>query len=61
MFVFMSVVVTVLGSVGTVLKMVFLALECCSMLCACVADMMDAVFSVCIMRLGAEGACVWEV
>ena len=31
------------------------------MLCVCVADVMDIVFSVCIVRLGAVGALVWEV
>ena len=39
----------------------FLALECCSMLCVCVVDVMDVVFSVCIVRRGAVGARVWEV
>ena len=34
---------------------------CCSMLCVCVVDVMDVVFSVCIVRRGAVGACVWEV
>ena len=27
----------------------------------CVVDVMDVVFSVCIVRRGAVGACVWEV
>ena len=27
----------------------------------CVVDVMDVVFSVCIVRLGAVGARVWEV
>ena len=27
----------------------------------CVGDVMDVVFSVCIMRRGAVGACVWGV
>ena len=40
---------------------VFLALECCSMLCVCVGDVMDVVFSVCIVRPGAVGDPVWEV
>ena len=31
------------------------------MLCVCVVDVMDVVFSVCIVRHGAVGACVWEV
>ena len=31
------------------------------MLCVCVGDVMDVVFSVCIVRCGAVGACVWEV
>ena len=29
------------------------------MLCVCVGDVMDVVFSVCIVRRGAVGACVW--
>ena len=39
----------------------FLALECRSMLCDCVGDVMDVVFSVCIVRRGAVGARVWGV
>ena len=31
------------------------------MLCVCVVDVMDVVFSVCIMRRGAVGARGWEV
>ena len=31
------------------------------MLCVCVGDVMDAVFSVCIVRRGAGGARVWGV
>ena len=31
------------------------------MLCVCVVDVMDIVFSVCIVMRGAAGACVWEV
>ena len=31
------------------------------MLCVCEGDMMDVVFSVCIVRRGAVGACVLEV
>ena len=31
------------------------------MLCVCVGDMIDVVFSVCIARRGAVGARVWEV
>ena len=31
------------------------------MLCACVVDVMDAVFSACIVRCGAVGARAWEV
>ena len=31
------------------------------MLYDCVMDVMDVVFSVCIMKHGAVGACVWEV
>ena len=38
---------------------VFLSLEC--MLCVCVGDVMDVVFSVCIVRRGAVGARVWSV
>ena len=40
---------------------VFLALECLSMFCVCVGDVMDVVFSVCILRRGAVGARVWRV
>ena len=31
------------------------------MLYACVRDVMDVVFSVCIVTHGAVGACVWEI
>ena len=31
------------------------------MVCVCVVDMMDVVFSVCIVRRGAVGVCVWKV
>ena len=31
------------------------------MLSVCVVDVMDVVFSVCIVRRVAVGACVWEV
>ena len=31
------------------------------MLCVCVVDVMDVVFSVCIVRREAVGARVWEV
>ena len=31
------------------------------MLCVCVVDVMDVVFSVCIVRRGAVGDRVWEV
>ena len=31
------------------------------MLCVCVVDVMDIVFSVCIVMRGAAGAQVWEV
>ena len=31
------------------------------MLCVCVVNVMDVVFSVCIVRRGAAGARVWEV
>ena len=30
------------------------------MVCVCVVDMMDVVFSLCIVRRGAVGAHVWE-
>ena len=66
MFVFMSVVVTV-GSLGMfvvyrpLLKIVFLALECLSMLYVCVRDVMDVMFSLCIVRRGDVGARVWKV
>ena len=36
------------------------SVEVCS-LCVCVGDLMDVVFSVCIVRRGAEGARVWGV
>ena len=32
-----------------------------NMLCVCVGDVMDVVFSVCIVRRGAVGARVWGV
>ena len=41
--------------------MIFFSLEVLSMLCVCVGDVMDAVFSVCIVRRGAVGAPVWRV
>ena len=48
--------------VAAVVKIVvFLVLECCSMLCVCVGDVMDVVFYVCIVRRGAVGARVWGV
>ena len=31
------------------------------MLCVCVGEVLDVVFSVCIVRRGAEGARVWGV
>ena len=31
------------------------------MLCVCVEDVMDVVFSVCIVRCGVVGVCVWGV
>ena len=31
------------------------------MVCVCVVDVLDIVFSVCIVRRGAVGARVWEV
>ena len=30
------------------------------MLCVCVEDVIDVVFSVCIVTRGAVGACVWK-
>ena len=30
-------------------------------MCVCVGDVMDVVFSVCMLRCGAVGARVWEV
>ena len=30
------------------------------MVCVCVVDVMDVVFSICIVRCGAVGANVWE-
>ena len=36
----------------------FKDLECC-VCCVCVGDVMDVVFSVCIVRRGAVGARVW--
>ena len=65
MFVFMSVVVTV-GVCGTVCCVaavgedsVFLSLGVLKYVC--VNDVMDVVFSVCIVTRGAVGARVWEV
>ena len=40
---------------------VFLSLGVLSMLCVWVGDVMDVVFSVCIVRRGAVGARVWGV
>ena len=31
------------------------------MLCVCVADVMDVMFTICIVRRGAVGASAWEV
>ena len=50
MFVFMSVVVVKNSGVFSL-----------GVLCVCVGDVMDVVFSVCIVRRGAVGACVWGV
>ena len=30
------------------------------MLCVCVMDVMDGVFSICIVMRGVVGACVWQ-
>ena len=43
---------------GALLKMVFFKTWSVEV---CVADVMDIVFSVCIVRRGAVGARVWEV
>ena len=63
MFVFMSVVVTVWGYVCCVVAVVKNSgvFEPWSMLCVCAVDVMNVVFSVCIVRRGAVGARVWEV
>ena len=47
--------------VAAVVKKSVLALECLSMLCVCVVNVIDVVFSVCIVRHGDVGARVWEV
>ena len=66
-FVFTSVVVTVWGSVGmfvvyrSLLKIVFLALACGSMLYVCVRGVMDVGCYVCIVTRGAVCARVWEL
>ena len=44
-----------------VVKECFFGLECLSMLYVCVRDVMDVVFSVCIVTRGAVGARVREV
>ena len=41
--------------------MFFYSLGVLKLLCLCVVDVMDVVFSVCIVRRGAVGARVWEV
>ena len=63
MFVFVSVVVTVwvCGNVCCVATVVENSVFRIRMLCVCVGDVMDIVFSVCIVRRGAVGARVWEV
>ena len=61
-FVFMSVVVRVCGNVCCVaafVKDVFFSLGVLKYVC--VRDVMDVVFSVCIVRRGAVGASVWGV
>ena len=66
MFVFLSVVWIVWGSVGMfivlrpLLKMMFFSLEVLNYVVCCVAGVMDVAFSVCIVRRGAVGAHVWE-
>ena len=65
MFVFMSVVVTVFGYVCCVAALVknsvFFSIGVLKMSCVCVVDVMEVVFSVCIVRRGTVGARVWEV
>ena len=67
MFVFMSVVVTVWGSVGMflvllpLLKIVLFSLGVLKYVVCLCRDVMDVGFSVCIVRLGAVGARVWGV
>ena len=45
--------------VAAVVKNSVLALECWSMLCVCVVDVMDVVFPVCSVRCEAVGTRVW--
>ena len=64
MFVFMSVVVTVWGSVccaSVVVKDSVLALKCSRMLYVCVRGVVDAVYSVCTATRGAVCARVLEL
>ena len=66
MFVLMSVVVTVWGSCGNVCCVAAVVknsgfFEPWSVEVCCVGDVMDVVFSVCIVRRGAVGARVWGV
>ena len=66
MFVFMSVVVTVWGlwevcCVAALLKIACFCLGVLKYVYVCVVDVMDVVFSVCIVRRGAVCARVWEV
>ena len=64
MFVFMSVIVTVWGSVGILLCSAVVKNSVFSLgllKCVCVVDVMDVVFSVCIVMRRAACARVWEV
>ena len=59
----MTVVVPVWGSVGMLVVLLTLLKKffCLRVLYICVRDVMDVVFSVCIVRHGVVGARVWEV
>ena len=51
--------VWICGNVCFVVENSFFSLEVLK--CVCVGDVMDVVFSVCIVRRGAVGARIWEV